>query len=586
MSSNQQIILTNLLQQQKQIQDASLSDDSFFHIFVTEQVLKNYELSYDELQEGIVDNGGDGGIDAIYTFVNGDLVQRDSPLSDGKRNSLLEVFIIQSKTSKGFSESALEKCTASAADLFDLTKESDDLKSIYNQELLANREVFKKQFLALASKFPILRFRYFYATMGTEVHDNVRRKVEQLRETILRHFDKAEIQFEFLGAGELIELSRREQIKARDIALADNPISTQDGGYIALVPLESYYKFISEDNGELIKYFFDSNIRDYQGENEVNTEIEVTLNSKDIKEDFWWLNNGVTITASDATFASKRLHVEEPQIVNGLQTSFELHKYFSTNKIQDDKRSLLVRIVKTKDEKSRLSVIKATNSQTKIPAASLRATDPIHRDIEDFLLTKGYYYDRRKNYHKNQGRPLNKIVGIPFLAQIIMAGFQEKPDYARARPSTLIKDNRDYESIFNKDLPIELYYKLLIIHLTAEARIKQYTNPKFTRPQIGDIRFHVTMYLIGKMTGKIKPRAEEIAAIDLASLSIQSIDEAIDNVFVVYDSMGGTDAIAKGREFVAEVSEQLQNHLPTKTPPNMGFASGGLRCNIQRQFFN
>ena len=34
----------------------------------------------------MVDNGGDGGIGAIYTFGNSVLIQRDSELKDGKRN--------------------------------------------------------------------------------------------------------------------------------------------------------------------------------------------------------------------------------------------------------------------------------------------------------------------------------------------------------------------------------------------------------------------------------------------------------------------------------------------------------------------
>jgi hypothetical protein len=70
MTTNQQIILNTLLEQQKATLDSTLKEDDYFHLFVTEQVLKNFELSYDELEEGIVDNGGDGGIDSIYTFVN------------------------------------------------------------------------------------------------------------------------------------------------------------------------------------------------------------------------------------------------------------------------------------------------------------------------------------------------------------------------------------------------------------------------------------------------------------------------------------------------------------------------------------
>lgn len=561
MSTNQQIILNTVLEQQKTTLDSTLKEDDYFHLFVTEQVLKNFELSYDELEEGIVDNGGDGGIDSIYTFVNTELIQRDSDLIDGKRNSIIDVFIIQSKNSNGFGETPIEKCVSSANDLFDFTKTADSLRTIYNSDLLTNREVFRNQYLHLASKFPILKFHYFYASKGVEVQENVQRKVKNLREIINKHFDKAELHFEFLTAGALIELSRREQIKTKGITLLDNPISTQDGGYIAIAPLKNYFDFISDDNEDLIKYFFDSNIRDYQGNVDVNSGIKETLMTSSPSEDFWWLNNGVTITASDASFSSKILQIEEPQIVNGLQTSFEIYNYFRINKVEIEQRNVLIRVVKTKDEKSRLKVIKATNSQTNIPPASLRATDPIHRDIEDFLLAKGFYYDRRKNYHKNQLRPINKIISIPYLSQIVMGVLQQKPDYARARPSTIIKNNTDYEGIFNSSVPIELYYKLIKVHQTVEIALKNHTSPKLTRPQIGDIKFHVTMYLVSRLTNKLKPKAQEIAEINLAEITNELIIESIDNSYIVYDAMGGNNGVAKGKEFVQEVLEQLKDNL-------------------------
>ncbi|MGE8340953.1 MAG: AIPR family protein [Flavobacterium sp.] len=561
MTTNHQIILNTLLEQQKEKLDSTLKEDDYFHLFVTEQVLKNFELSYDELQEGIVDNGGDGGIDSIYTFVNSELIQRDSEFIDGKRNSIIDVYIIQSKNSNGFGETPIEKCISSANDLFNFAKTIDSLRTVYNNDLLTNTDVFRKQYLHLASKFPILKFHYFYASKGVEVHDNVLRKVENLRETINKQFDKAEINFEFLTAGKLIDLSRREQIKTKGITLLDNPISTQDGGYIAIAPLKNYFDFISDENKDLIKYFFDSNIRDYQGSVEVNSGIKETLVSDTSTEDFWWLNNGITITASDATFASKILQIEEPQIVNGLQTSFEIYNYFRIHSSANEKRNVLVRVVKTKDEKSRLKVIKATNSQTNIPPASLRATDPIHRDIEDFLLAKGYYYDRRKNYHKNQLRPINKIISIPFLAQIVMAVLQQKPDYARARPSTIIKNNSDYDGIFNANIPIELYFKLIFIQQLVENALKNHLTPKLTRPQIGDIKFHVTMYLVGRLTNKLKPKANNISEIDLSTITDVLISESIDNTYIVYDAMGGTNGVAKGKEFVQEVLVQLKDNL-------------------------
>jgi len=44
-------------------------------------------------------------------------------------------------------------------------------------------------------------------------------------------------------------------------------------------------------------------------------------------------------------------------------------------------------------------VILATNSQNKMPPNLLIANDSIQIDIEEYFFSKGYYYDRKRNYY-------------------------------------------------------------------------------------------------------------------------------------------------------------------------------------------
>ena len=65
MAANDRTILNELLEQYRNelvIQD-SASD--FFAYFSAEQALKEFDLSYDEIDSGLVGDGGDGGIDAL-----------------------------------------------------------------------------------------------------------------------------------------------------------------------------------------------------------------------------------------------------------------------------------------------------------------------------------------------------------------------------------------------------------------------------------------------------------------------------------------------------------------------------------------
>ena len=203
------------------------------------------------------------------------------------------------------------------------------------------------------------------------------------------------------------------------------------------------------------------------------------------------MNNGVTIITPKAVSAGKKITIEDPQIVNGLQTSHEIYRHFSEqdNK-EDDNRSILVRVICEQDEEARDRIIRATNSQTAIPPASLRSSDEIHRNIEDYLKAHYFYYDRKKNHYKNMGMPVSKIISIPYMAQAMMAITLLKPDSARARPSTLINSEIDYRKIFSLDTPIDVYLKVLLIIKAVESYLKPENCAKeLERKEITNIKY-------------------------------------------------------------------------------------------------
>jgi hypothetical protein len=116
-------------------------------------------------------------------------------------------------------------------------------------------------------------------------------------------------------------------------------------------------------------------------------------------------NNGVTILAEQASAQDESLTIRKPIVVNGLQTSHEIHRFFSAGKNDDARnRCVQVRVIEIEDDARRDRVIKATNSQTGIKPASLPATEPLQRKIEDYLLQQGIYYDRRKDFWRNKGK--------------------------------------------------------------------------------------------------------------------------------------------------------------------------------------
>jgi hypothetical protein len=544
--TNDQIILGQILKSKCAESENELTESEYFEIYTASEILKDHDLSYDDVKYGIVGEGGDGGIDSIFTFLNGELVKEDTPINKNQKKNVIELKIIQSKTSSSFKEDSITKFRESAEDLFNLANEPNDYRKRYNQDLIDRVIIFRKVYESLAAFFPTLAINYYYATQGNEVHPNVSGKVQKLREDINKLFGGASFDFDFIGAKKLLELTRDIPSTSRKLEISESPISTESGSYVCLVSLSKYFEFIC-DAGSISRSIFESNVRDYQGSVVVNTGIKNTLSNKN-SDNFWYLNNGVTIITPKAVSAGKQLTIEDPQIVNGLQTSHEIYRYFS--ELEEpvvDERAILVRIICEKDEEARDRIIRATNSQTAIPPASLRSSDEVHRNIEDFLKANGFYYDRKKNYYKNQGMPVAKIISIPYMAQAMMAITLLKPDSARARPSTLLNSEKEYRRIFSLDTPIDVFLKVVQIMKSVEKFLKpDVCEVELERKDITNIKFYIAMLVGIALTEGKEDIINKLAALPKVEIQDSLLIEVLNKTNNKFQELGGTDQIAKG----------------------------------------
>jgi len=559
MPTNDLIILERILEQRKAEIGPEMDSATFFELFVAEQALKDYDLSYDELRSGRVGGGGNGGIDALYLFANGELVQEDTDLSALKRQVAIDLVIIQAKVHTGFSEATLDKLHSVTADLLNLGANHTALAAVYNAELLSVMKTFRTTYETLAARFPKFTISYFYATKGDEPHPNVQRKVARLQELVKQHFSAAEFTFQFLGAKQLLELARRAPRVSHTLTLSENPISSTGAvGFVCLVRLKDFFDFITDTDKKLLRGIFEANVRDYQGTNEVNEGIQASLCDTG-NEEFWWLNNGVTVVASKATLSGKTLTIEDPQIVNGLQTSTELYNYVKSSNTEKDDRSLLVRVIVPPAPESRDRIIKATNSQTPMPVASLRATEKIHRDIEEFLRPFGLFYDRRKNFYKNEGKPIEKIISISQMAQAVMALALQRPDSARARPSSLLKRDDDYATVFNPHYPIGLYLLCPLVMRRVDEVLR--STPDLDQKDRNNIRFHVGMVAAGLLTRSIKAEPAAFATLQIDSFEDAVLRDSLALVSAEYKALGETDQVAKGPDLVTRLRADLSSRF-------------------------
>jgi len=563
MAQNDIIVLDSILEQQRRTRALSLSESDYFEIFAFEQVLKNYDLSYEELFEGKVGAGDDGGIDGFFCFIDREILSEDSEQYQ-RKNPNIDLFLIQAKRTPSFSETSLEHVLVTVQDIFDLTKDMAKLKKFYNAKLIDRATGFRETYLKLAHFHPILNFYYVYASKGdaSNIHVKVKNKGETLKSTIQKFFSGANSHVNFLGSRELLDASRIEKNYTLQLSFLETFLSRGDNNYIVLSSLEDYYRFIIDENNNLRRYVFESNVRDYQGNVEVNKDIQATLEAND-SIDFWWLNNGISILASKATVAGKNITLDDVQIVNGLQTTTAIYNYLrNQTKMQDKdkRRSILIRIIVVDNADVSDKIIKATNFQTPIPAASLRATEKLQRDIEDYFKHNDLYYDRRKNYYKNIGKPAEKIISIPYLAQSVMSIVLFEPDNARARPSSLIKKDTEYNRVFNEQTPLPVYLLCARIMKTVDTFLRNDVSDYFDQEK-NNLKFHIAMVATLIMFGK-KYQLPDLGHITDPTIEKGILSSALKNTVDMAIAFANPkdwtiERTAKNREFVEYIFENL-----------------------------
>lgn len=551
MSKNAQILLESLIEQEFQNNDNYSSISDYFEFFSASQILKNQGLSDDEVDNGIVGKGLDGGCDSIYLFLNNLLITPDVVEHiSAPKDSILEMIIIQSKKTTSFGEDAVMKWKTISGNLLDLSKTTTDFMTRYNADVLEAFTTFRDTYTRLITSRVKLKFKFYYATLASELHPNVIQQAEELKDTIKGLFPNAVVEVIFVDSDALFDMYNAVIENRVNLKFADIPISPNQKNYIALVDLKSYFNFIVNDEGDVRKSFFDSNVRDYQGKNNVNSSISETLHRAD-DNDFWWLNNGVTVLASEATLVNNReLQIVNPEIVNGLQTSMEIYNYFSENReaLESEKRSILLRIIVPDNEESRDQIIFATNNQTNIPKATLRVTDPIHLQIEMYFKSRGLFYDRRKNYYKNQGRKPAEIVGVSFLAQCLITIFLKKPDYARARPSTLLNDEKTYNELYEKNNDLEVFYRVALLGKKIQRNVR--SGSDYSSAEKSDILYYVLYAVIADVLGKKNITPADIKNLDIDSITDTLIEDIRNRVYEIYKQHGGNGRVAKSAEFM------------------------------------
>lgn len=558
---NSQTILREHVEAERLEQAPEESFSDYFEFFVPSILLRERNLAADELSDGVVGEGGDGGVDALYVFVDDVLVSEDTDLSVAKNGALVQLHIMQAKTSPNFTEAALNSLIGTSRDLFALGVDEEEFGDVYNADVRAAFARFRATYRSLlrARKAPRLQIIYTYAAIRAPdpLSRGVQRRIEALREAAEERFPDAVSEVHLLGASEIWQrvIARPQEVRSLETQRA----ATGRNGYVCLVALPDLNDFLRNADREAALSIFDDNVRDWQGLTPVNQKIAEEL-AEGGDRDFWWLNNGVTVLCSNYQNDDGLISVRDPSIVNGLQTCREIVRAFDRDNVaEDDERVVLVKVIRVDDEQLRDRIIRATNNQNPVSIAMLRATDPFQRSIEQYLFARELYYERRKNFYKNRGRPKSKIISIGFLAQAVLTLFEFRPDDARARPSNPLSGDEEYSRLFSPETPLNAYFKAAYICRYVELYLKNETglNAKDTN----NLRFYVAVVLCWQALGRADVNQMSLADIDVEDIDGEAVEAAFDFCQRTYVRVDDPDQAARGTDLKRLLRQKMIRHL-------------------------
>lgn len=542
-----------------------------FELFCFDQVLKDYDLSMDELNMGWVDGQDDGGIDGFYTFIDGKLVVTNILSENYRKNPTIEVVVLTCKHADTFAQTPINGILSSVHELFDLSKTASELTETFNTDLLFARELFRKAYVTLASNSPVLKVRYVYASRGDhkKLARNIIARAKLLTETTEGYFQNSTVVFDFIGATELLELHRKTKTFSLRAKFIESVISRSNTSYIVLCRLDDYYRFIIDDTQSLRRYLFNSNVRDYLPGSVVNADIQSTLEAADTKEnaDFWLFNNGVTILASSVSVVGKEMSLENIQIVNGLQTTETIYNYFARQDSPTDDRALLLKVIVANDEGLQDRIIRATNNQNKVDLASLHATDKIQKDIEHLLRNHDWYYDRQKNYYRNRRVAQDRIISPIYMAQSMLAlCWRMLPESSKLNPAYLLSKEK-YAKVFETNLDIHIYLAVIEIRKGVERLLKSVeAHPtQFFAGRKRGLDIVVSYICTARRVGKTAYAPQDVLAVSQHSITKGEIKDAF-NIIV----SAGNNYLAKynaaqirrpykNQNFLGEIDKLLQS---------------------------
>ena len=131
----------------------------------------------------------------------------------------------------------------------------------------------------------------------------------------------------------------------------------------------------------------------------------------------------------------------------------------------------------------------------------------------------------------------------------------QKPDFARARPSTLLTDEDTYSELYEKNQDLEIFYKAARIGRAVKNNLR--LTSEITTAERSDILFYLIYAVVSNRLQKKNISFSDIKTFDIDSLSDEEIDKIKSAVYSKYKELGGNGRVAKSSTFINDIIQVI-----------------------------
>ncbi len=453
----------------EQMELTNIPDGVAFEQYVNLSILKSHQpdaFNGDNELFNKVNIGGfeDMGIDGIGIKINGilirDLVEAKDLVSKFPRVEI-EFIFIQSKYKSNFDKGEFNNFVDGTREFLSEKQRqphSDEIKQLIKikEFLVSDKAVVKWE------DNPTVRL--YYVVMGKwQDSQHQLALAEQLKEDIgrLNTYKEPYVHFIDLVGFKSILDSNDNNFEVVINSIDTMPLTSVDGvdnSCLLMCYASEINKLLTTNEGIIRKSLFDDNVRDFQGDNNINSEISKTIQNE--PEKFALLNNGITIVCEKYIPSNRQITIKNPQIVNGCQTSHVIFNHSHSEEILS-KVPLVIKVISTENNEITNQIVRGTNRQNIVLDEAFETTKPFHKELEEFFNAlspeyERFFYERRsKQYDHNPSISQFEKLNLRIIIHSFVSMFLNQPNLSHRHESKLLDT---FGNILFKDFQSKLPY--------------------------------------------------------------------------------------------------------------------------------